>query len=438
MILQILDQIAATKSRNEKESILKSNAHNPLLKRVFRMAYDPFATYYIRQTVEYECKGDGQLSLAEGLDVLIRIQSREVTGNAAINLLRSTLESMASPDDAVVLWRVTLKDLRCGVSIATINKIWNKLVLDFENTYVMRADKDLSRIRYPAFSQLKSDGVRCVLMYDGKSARAFTRAGNELIIHGVLDESAALLMKKGEMWDGELVCYRDGKPLDRKTSNGIINKAEKGTIQLAEAELIRFVCWDYLDPTKTIKYSDRWAHLVKEFAEAARVCEFGKFKHKFILTDTIVVNNEQEAQDHAKKLIDEGHEGTVVKNLDGLWEPKRSVDQCKIKTIVDHEFRVTGIIPGTGKYEGMIGAINVQTDDDQVKFKVGSGLSDEQRATLGEEIVGQIVTVRHNGLISAKGRDTYKVFLPRIVEFRTDKDYTDDLARIAADSKVKL
>lgn len=49
-ILAILNDLAATTSRKEKEYILKEHKDNELLKIVFWAAYNPDLTYWIQKT----------------------------------------------------------------------------------------------------------------------------------------------------------------------------------------------------------------------------------------------------------------------------------------------------------------------------------------------------------------------------------------------------
>ena len=41
-VKRVIDEIASTSSRNEKEAILKSNSHNQLLKEVLYFIYSPY------------------------------------------------------------------------------------------------------------------------------------------------------------------------------------------------------------------------------------------------------------------------------------------------------------------------------------------------------------------------------------------------------------
>ena len=80
----------------------------------------------------------------------------------------------------------------------------------------------------------------------------------------------------------------------------------------------------------------------------------------------------------ADQVIKGKGEGMMVKEATCSYEAKRSSKLLKVKKFEDTEATVTGHTAGTGKYVGLCGALEVRGDDG-TEFKVGSGLSDEQR-----------------------------------------------------------
>lgn len=412
-IFKILKELAADNSRLAKEAILKREKDNQLLKDVFVAALDPYINYYQKKIPDYtagKCVPD--ISLAEALAAIKALTAREVTGQKAINQLGWILQN-CSVENAQVIERVIGRDLKCGVSESTVNKIWTGLIPTFD---VMTCHKDTSGIIFPAFAQTKMDGARCHLYFDGKTATAFARSGKEFKLFGALDEAAKLLMGSGDTIDGELLFLdADGKVLDRKTSNGIANKANKGTISEAEAARAIFVVWDIVDFTSTIPYSVRLAALNKRFADIFQV----GFKTNMRMVKSVVVNSHEEAiafYDGERKL---GEEGAILKNFKTLWVPKRTKDQGKMKAEEEADLEVIGWEFGTGKNSERMGNLVVATSDRKLTCGVGTGFSDGERDEGFN--VGDIVTVRYNEIIKDKKSDTFSLFLPRFIERRFDK-----------------
>ncbi|WP_149195224.1 DNA ligase [Luteimonas suaedae] len=102
-----------------------------------------------------------------------------------------------------------------------------------------------------------------------------------------------------------------------------------------------------------------------------------------------------------------GGEGLMLHRRDARYRVGRSDDLLKLKPFDDAEARVIGYTAGKGKYAGMVGALVVERADG-VRFRLGSGLSDVQRAA--PPPIGSHVTYRYNGL-TANGVPRFARFL---------------------------
>ncbi|MEO8387923.1 DNA ligase [Polaromonas sp.] len=98
--------------------------------------------------------------------------------------------------------------------------------------------------------------------------------------------------------------------------------------------------------------------------------------------------------------VKRGGEGLMLHRGASLYKGARNDDLLKVKTHEDTEARVVAHVPGKGKYAGMVGALLVEmpgADGKQgQRFKLGTGLSDEQRQN--PPPVGSTVTYRFRGL----------------------------------------
>ena len=102
-----------------------------------------------------------------------------------------------------------------------------------------------------------------------------------------------------------------------------------------------------------------------------------------------------------------GGEGLMLHHRDSIYRNGRSELLVKYKRHDDAEARVIAHLPGKGKYEGMTGSLLVERADG-VRFRLGSGLSDAQRAE--PPPLGAWVTYRHDGFTS-KGLPRFARFL---------------------------
>ena len=107
------------------------------------------------------------------------------------------------------------------------------------------------------------------------------------------------------------------------------------------------------------------------------------------------------------RTVKQGGEGLMLHRGTALYRAERNDDLLKYKPYLDAEARVVGHRPGQGKYAGMLGALEVQTEAG-LRFKLGSGLSDAERHE--PPALGCWVTYRYNGVNAKTG-------IPRFARF---------------------
>ena len=224
------------------------------------------------------------------------------------------------------------------------------------------------------------------------------------------------------VFDGELLINDKGVILDRQTGNGILNKAVKGTISIDEARKVHATIWDVID-YETFKRGVG----KQDYQTRFTLLENMSLPRKVHLVESKVVATLEEAQKIFEEYLAEGQEGIILKAMNGVWEDKRVKTQVKFKAELDCDLKVVGIQPGTGKYEGMVGALLCESADGIVKVDVGSGLSDDDRKR--DDYIGKIVAVTYNARIKNK-QGEQSLFLPRLIEVREDKSEADSSERI--------
>ena len=426
-INELLNQLASDNSRIFKENLLKIHKDDDTLKRVVSMALDPMLQFYIRKIPDYVTMPGETETLEWALGRLSVLSTREKTGNAAIEHLRMVLSSI-NTNDAKVIERVIEKDLKCGVSVSTVNKIWPKLIHEYPIMLASGFDQKLvDDITFPAVAQLKLDGMRANVVVENGKVSVFSRNGKPVDLLGHFDE-VFLAMAEGQdmVFDGELmVMLEDGKFMDRKGGNGICNKAVKGTISDREASMIHIVLYDLIDDLEA------WRKGTHKVAYRDRVTKLSNKLKKFpntkgSLVDGKLVSYPHEAEEYFNEVFARGEEGIILKDLQFVWEDKRSKGLIKFKGELECDMRVVGWEEGTGKNVGRLGALVIESEDGIIQTNVGTGFSDEQRAEFTpENTIGKIVSIIYNARIKSKGDAKERLFLPRFIELREDKDKAD-------------
>lgn len=433
-ILHIINQIAADPSRKAKEAILETNKDNESLKAVFKACYDPTVQYYIKKIPEYDTSFQDVLTIDQCLERLKYLASRNVTGNDAIMHLKSTLQS-AHPTDAVVIERIIQRDLKCGATDSTANKIWKGLIPEFPYmrcSLVKDAKFDKWDWKKGAFSQIKADGMFCNADITDEDVTLTSRQGKELpgekfrnLIEFIGETSLTNVRLTGE-----LLLERDGKILPREIGNGLIQAAVKGDYIFGDNERPVYDVWDILPldqcvPSGRIKtsYAERYSQLTSFFTED---------NNDVRAISTKIVYNLEEAYVHYFELIALGYEGTIIKNPDGEWFDGTSRDQIKLKVECTVELEITGFNEGNGKNAATFGSIESKSSCGKLVVNV-SGFTDKERIDINarrDELMNTIMSVTFNNIMPPAGSGIYSLFLPRFAEFRTDRTEADSLERI--------
>lgn len=421
------NRLAANNSRNFKIAELESHKDNQVLREIIHLALDPFTQFYIRKIPKYTHNAlQPTIALQYALSQLFDLSSRTVTGNAAIAHLTDILSS-CDPDDAAVIERIIQKDLKCGVSVSTANAVWQGLVHEYPVMLCSGFDQKLvDRVKFPAIVQKKEDGMRFnAIVREGK-CEFRSRNGKEIQLLGNLEnEFICLADGMDVVFDGELLVANDDGFCDRQTGNGILNKANKGTITAADAARVHAQLWDMIPyiyfvgghcPTA---YSTRFTRLAEK-----------GFPDKIHVVDTHIVKSLEEAQVIFENYLANGDEGIILKDGSGEWEDKRAKHQIKFKGEEECDLRIVDTEDGSGKYEGMLGAIICESADGELKVRVGSGFNDEQRKTFKkEDLVDKIVAVKYN-MRSVDKQGKQSLFLPIFIELREDKEVADSIGDI--------
>lgn len=256
----------------------------------------------------------------------------------------------------------------------------------------------------------KRDGFR-LLIVDGVPQ---SRSGKPLHnIQHILDELGR--KAKGFVLDGEL----HGSTWEETSHVARASKSERDT-------KLTYTIFDCLsiDEWKAQRcawpLADRQAFLQSLLQETAHV--------KFV-KPVWGIDYEDFASLH-KHNLDDGCDGTVLKLRDSLYEFKRTKTWLKVKPVLDCDCLVVGMKEGTGKYAGLLGALEVVPDlhGDMARGENGfgeqvttfvSGMSDEQRSEWWNynTLMGKWIEVSYRK-VNPSGR----LVEPRFVRVRTDKN----------------
>jgi len=108
----------------------------------------------------------------------------------------------------------------------------------------------------------------------------------------------------------------------------------------------------------------------------------------------IRLNSEDALLNMLDEIVTKGGEGLMLHRADSLYHSGRSDDLLKLKPWQDAEATVVEILPGKGKFNGMMGSLLV-TDESGRRFRIGTGFSNKERRN--PPAVGTVITYKFTG-----------------------------------------
>lgn len=440
-ISQIIAQIRAIGSTNSKRDIVASHRENDALRLLFYATYDGSVNFWIKADKTWV--GEGTCVITANLiqEILDTLDGRKITGNAARAYLKTIINSL-EPEEAEIIVRMINRDLDCKASTSIANGIWGELIREFPVMLADKFNKKNALAFYEAETapgspsnlivQLKADGGRAeaVVSMDG-AVRMYSRAGNELLVHGVFD---FLSQFAGYVVDGEIVSVdpTTGALLDRKTSNGIYNKCVRNTISADEASRLHYVVWDlipivdFFKGESKIPYSERFKKLQMGYINLQETKTSG---NHISLIESKRINTVSEATDFYEVMLSKDQEGAMLKLANAGWESKRSRSVLKLKQELDATLLCVGTTPHS-KNPKWIGSLVCVSACGEIEVSVGSGLTEEDRLKDPLEFIDHFIAIKYNALIKSKNAIKHSMFLPIFQSIRNDVSSADTLSNL--------
>jgi DNA ligase-1 len=319
--------------------------------------------------------------------------------------------------------------MNIGIGAKLINKAIGREVIPDPSVMLATDDKETMSKWDKIYCEEKYDGVRVIAMYKGGEISFFTRAFNDLDstclsrIAFSLKTSIINSGLKGDwFFDGELT------DLNRKSVSGKVTQILRGTADKNIDEFMLFNVFDF-EEAKTLSYGIGILDYVTRRDNLVKVLSYLPNNSQVVLAQMWELDDASGISEIYKKIVDLGGEGVICKN-NHLYECKRSKSWIKFKEVSECDLKITGWYPGEGKREGYIGGFHMTDASGTLKVKVGSGFTDNDLKTLSvdpDSHIGKIAAVLYNVVITDK-HDNRSLFLPRLVDLRSDKFEADDMS----------
>lgn len=423
----VIKELENTPSRLEKEGILRKEVNNNNIEFFTgcKWALDSLKTFGVKQIPE-KTDGDGKGLTWDDFSLVIdNLYNRVITGNNARKVIEDLVKE--STKDQWNYWyrRILIKDLRCGLSEKTINKVVKNtnpeyVIPVFSCQLAQDCNDHAKKMSGKKIIQTKLDGVRVLtIVRKNGFVEQYSRNGKQLLNFQHIKtefESIAPHLEDDFVFDGEV--------MSSSFQDLMKQVYRKRDVNANDAVLYVFDMIPLNDFNKgicRISQHDRNENLSKWFT---------KFKNNFSYVDVLdqeVVDLDDEVGYNRlgsiyEKALENKYEGIMIKNPNGIYECKRNSNWLKMKPKIEVSLKVLDVVEGTGKYVNSMGAL-ICSGEDSGKFivvNVGSGFSDEERSDIWnnvKSIRGQIVEIIAD-TITMNQDGTYSLRFPRFKCFR--------------------
>ena len=409
-------------SRLNKEAIIEAEIDNEELFEGFQLALSPYITFGVKKVPSHGGPDGQGLPWVAFKELCHLLSTRQLTGDDARSAIELALG--ASKKDQWNNWyrRILIKDLRCGVSEKTINKVKKNAVPVFECMLAHDGANHEKKIVGKKLLEPKLDGVRVVTIInaEAKTAVMYSRNGKVLENFGHITKSIEdniELFERSWVLDGEMVSSSFQALMKQ------VHRKENAQTEDARLMLFDILPLSEFQKGKSVLGQRRRSNLLRGLK-----AQFDKIGSIDIIPQIEVdlgsYVGELEFKQYNKDAIEAGYEGIMIKDIDAPYECKRSASWLKMKPFIEVSLTVVAVEEGTGKNEGRLGAIICEGEDDgkQIRVNVGSGFTDDDRNEFWADkdaVVGQIVEVRADAAtLSQDSENLYSLRFPRFLRFR--------------------
>lgn len=400
-----------TGSRNEKQAFLEAAKGNEYLPKLFYYAYNPFIKFYVTKYGEVNPKGEGEPTehtFTRLLVLLDALSSRTYTGHEAISMVTMFFNGL-TPDEYKWYSRTLLKDLRVGATDSLANKVWKNLIPTFD-CMLAKPWEDVKKKPKRVVSEPKLDGYRAVcFVHPDKSVEMFTRNGNS--IEGFTEIEQELATLPAGVYDSEVTgkgnAFNDMQKLvfkkDMVNKPGILNVFD--TLPLDEFKAGK--------SKSTLLVRKAILQVILAGKQLVNIL--------YVETSDEMSPDDPRMEHEYQKALEQGYEGIMVKDVDSVYECKRSSAWAKIKPTDTYDLEVVGYEEGTGKNAGKLGALVVEYNGYRVN--VGSGYTDAMREEFWADrnaLIGKTIEIEaQEATENLKGEQSLR--FPIYKGFRLDK-----------------
>ena len=421
----IIAKLEADNSKLAKQAILKEALEEgvPEFFEGVTMALDPLVTFGVKQVPERTDVLTGQGLDWDTFKVLAnQLINRELTGHAARDAIILAMGVATTEQWNGFYRRILIKDLRCGMSEKTVNKVAPGTVPVFTCSLAHDSANHEKKMVGKKQIEVKLDGVRVLAVCKSGKVELFSRNGKQFhnfphIVKEIENVLSCTPAPYDCVLDGE-VMSKDFQDLMKQVHRKDGKAATDSVLHLFDFIPLKDFLeggWDKPQTYRSnlVKY---WVLENNDILEHVVACEWEE-------VDLDTPEGNKRFVELNKTAVDGGYEGVMIKDVDAPYECKRTHAWLKAKPFIEITLKVVDVEEGTGRNEGRLGAVIVEGEDDGYNYRLncGSGFTDAQRDEYWTErasLIGNLIEIRADARTKSQDSDTYSLRFPRFKTFR--------------------
>lgn len=393
-------------------------------------AYNPYYVFGVRQVPETEGLEHRPNPWPKFWAMCEALRTRSLTGHAARDRILAVANEFDSEQWNSMCRRVLIKDLRCGISEKTLNKVLGKTewrIPVFTCQLATDSDKHVSKLRGKMRIERKLDGVRVLALVSPTGVTLYSRNGKQF--DNFPDVASTLFQyrdyfafrpSQSFVLDGEIM---------GESFQALMKQAQrKNDIETKDMVYNIFDVIPLEDFERGFWNAPLKKRLLLLEAARSRIDKHADSLVNIRFTDGIEVDlDTAEGHDimrrYANDAVNAGYEGIMIKALSAPYECKRGSFWMKWKPVITVDLTIVGFEEGTGRNAGRLGAIICEGEDDgrKIHVNVGSGLSDSNRDEYWlnrDSLHGNLVEIEADA-VTQNQDGSYSLRFPRFVRFRS-------------------
>lgn len=251
----------------------------------------------------------------------------------------------------------------------------------------------MEHVVFPAVFQPKLDGMRCIaVITQNGDVKLYSRTQKQIMTLPHIEfELREMFTGVDIILDGELYNH------DLKDDfNRIMSLIKRDTTHPEASDYIQYHVYDRIDLEEGSSWIDRFGFIepiIRNYGFSVKLVE-----------SVVVEQPEGHLEDEFKKYFTmftkAGYEGAMYRNALAPYETKRSTTLLKIKSMLDEEFEIVGVLEGNGKLRGKAGSFVLKTwDGKEFKAKLKGELDAlEEYFVNFDKYRGKMLTVQYQNL----------------------------------------